>query len=387
MRKTLFVTDGAFPPSSGSSIILNNLASQFHPDNVVLAGEKSFGADLKAYTRPKYHVHRINHKFTFDRQGSRYGIWTQLFKVEKELEVLVLGHNVRQVIAVFPNEFYCFAAARVAKKMKLPFYCWFHNTFLDNRVGIFKLLAKKLQPYIFQQSNVVFTMSEGMNNFMQQRYQEFRDKFKPLLHGFEVPNMPTEVDVFISGKIKFLLNGNINESNKDSTERLCKAVLSNKKNELYVYTGTPLTTFKKMGVVGKNFYYNEFLPNFSDLVTKFKEFDVMLLPHGFVGGLSVAEYQTIFPTRTIPLLYSGKPILAHCPPKTSLSHFLETHQCAKLVTEKDVQTIEKAIDELCTDRKLREELVQNSFTVSKLFSAENTYRELLKITSGNIKFL
>lgn len=380
MRKTLFVTDGAFPPSSGSSVILNNLASQFDHDNVVLAGEKSFGADLNSYTVPKYHVHLIKHRFTFDRRGSRYGMWTQLFKVEKELEVLVLGHNVEQVIAVFPNEFYAFAAARVAKKLNLPFYSWFHNTYLDNRTGIFKELAKKVQPYIFQQSEIVFTMSESMNNFMKRTYKSSAEKFHPLLHGFDIPSIPKEIHVSISGKIQFLLTGNINESNRDSTERVCKAVLSSKNHELHVYTGTSSETFERMGVSGNNFHYHSFLPDFADLVAKFKDFDVMLLPHGFHGGLSPAEYETIFPTRTIPLLYSGKPILAHCPPNTSISQFLEKHQCAKLVMEIDSLVLKEAIADLCDDRALREQLVRNSYEASILFSSKKTYHNLEQLT-------
>jgi len=378
MKKVLFVCEGAFPPTSGTSIVLNNLISEFQSDSVMLAGEKSFGADISKWELPSYPIHIFDHNYTFDVKGSKYLIWTQLNKVVREIINIAKEFGASVIIGIYPSEFYCYAAAKAAKKLGIAFHCWFHNTYKDNRTGILLLAANYIQPFIFRNAGYIFTMSKGMNEYMSRNYGEYRSKFMPLLHGFDVPPVKEKVDIEIGSKVKFLLNGNINHSNSDATERLCKAVLNDQRYELHVYSGTKKETFTAMGITGNNFFHNTFLPKFEDLVAKFEEYDVMLLPHGFYGNLSKAEYETIFPTRTIPLLYSGKPILAHCPSDTNLYKFLSENECASVISQKDRDIIQKAITELVTDEILRATLVRNSMEKAQLFSSRTVARFLNK---------
>jgi hypothetical protein len=100
-----------------------------------------------------------------------------------------------------------------------------------------------------------------------------------------------------------------------------------------------------------------------------RQHDVLLLPHGFDGGYSEAEYATIFPTRTISYVVAGIPILAHSPPHAFLTQWLKENDCAEVVDEKSTMRISLALDRLIADEARRAQLVQNGYVAAQQFRA------------------
>ena len=113
--KILFVTDGAFPPTSGTSIIIDNLLKELPSDKVFLAGELSYKSKLEEWEKPSYPIHFFRHKFNYGR-GSKYSQWLVLPKVVKEIKEIIVKEKIDVVIGIFPNEFYVFAAYLAAKQ-------------------------------------------------------------------------------------------------------------------------------------------------------------------------------------------------------------------------------------------------------------------------------
>jgi glycosyltransferase involved in cell wall biosynthesis len=110
--------------------------------------------------------------------------------------------------------------------------------------------------------------------------------------------------------------------------------------------------------------------------------DVMLLPHGFTGPYHPVEYETIFPTKTIEYLISGRPILAHTPPGAFLTRFLRDHDCALVVDTPDHAAVLAAVQRLLTDAPLRARLVRNALKAAEQFQVKRVvaeFREVLKI--------
>jgi glycosyltransferase involved in cell wall biosynthesis len=379
-KNVLVVTWTAFPPTSGSGVVVSNLLSQFNPTKVVLAGEHTFGADIVKHDKPDYPFYLLKHPFHTGFKGSKYFKWLALRKVLRQLEQIIEKHQIEVVFGIFPDEFYTYAACRLAQRKKLPFYSWLHNTYLDNRTGILKMIASTIQPRIFNYSKRIFTMSQGMNDYYQEHYPEYKDKFVPLLHGFYTPDEAPAINTQINDPVKFMMTGNINHSNRDATERLAKAVLrQSPKNELHIFGGTPKSVWDNMGIIGRQVYLHGFVPQLQQLVDSFDQYDIMLLPHGFEGNLSEAEYLTIFPTRTIPLLYSGKPILAHVPADTAISIMLKNKSCAFLVTKKDDDILGSAIEQMIDSENLRDDLVRNALIAAKDYDVRNIVLSLKNI--------
>jgi len=384
-KKLLVVTTGAYPPVGGTSIVLNNILDRFNPSEIVLAGEQSYGTNLKDWTMPDYHVHFFRHSYIYGRRGSEYLKWLILPKIVKEFEQLIKDQKIDIVFGVFPGEFYVYAVYLAAKKLNKPFYTWWHNTYLDNRIGVLKILAKYIQAKLFNASKTIFTISEGMNNYLKNNYPDISNKLQPLLHGFEIPDRDINeisIDIEDKNKLRFLLTGNINHSNLDSTIRLVKTILNMKENHEVHYCGSSSKeNWLAMGIDHPNLFIHGFIP-FEDLIKKFSEVDIMLFTHGFGGKLTQAEYQTIFPTRTIPLLYSGKPILAHLPEDTSIHTFLNEFNCAEIVTTKNREDIVQSIEKLSSDKEYRKLLVSNAFVTVQKFDVNNTSKQLKDIINA-----
>ena len=106
---------------------------------------------------------------------------------------------------------------------------------------------------------------------------------------------------------------------------------------------------------------------------------MVLLPHIFqYPAAAHDEYRTIFPTKTIEYLISGRPILAHSPADSFLTQFLKENDCALVVDEPDVGMLRAAIERLRSDNELRDRLVRNALRTARMFQAPHVAAEFRK---------
>ena len=145
---------------------------------------------------------------------------------------------------------------------------------------------------------------------MQQEWQELypQHRFEPLVHttdevipGF-APLPRIDRDCVRLGYL-----GSINEANLDALRRIRDVVNAAENLELHIYSGAPGWLLQKEGLTGPRILHEQ--PADDVLLQKLAENDLLVLPHGLTGGWADIEYRTIFPTRTIPYLLSGRPIL------------------------------------------------------------------------------
>jgi len=174
-----------------------------------------------------------------------------------------------------------------------------------------------------------------------------------------------------------MFSGSLNQSCLDASLRLFKLIMANPNYELHVFT-KDINLLDHYNIKGENVTQYGFVP-WNEFLSKLPEFDIMLLPHGFEGGQTEAEYRTIFPTRTIPLLYSNRPILAHSPPHAFLTNFLKKHDCAEVVDTKDPQAIQAAIDRLIQNNERSSQLTKNALNTSAFFDIKRTGKKLKEI--------
>lgn len=295
------------------------------------------------------------------------------------METLAKAEKCTSILVVFPDEFYMNAAYKVSKKLNLPFYTWFHNTYLDNRTGLLKAVAKRLQPRFFNHARTNFVMSDGMNNYYKKAYPEL--SFTTLTHGFVIPEVEYQPFTPNQETVRFLFSGSISESCIDATVRQIKTIIKNPNYHVHLFTGNPMSEFEMHGISGDNVHHEGFV-TMEELTNAFKKFDIMLLPHGFDGKRTDVEYKTIFPTRTIPILYSNRPIFAHSPKGAFLTDFLRENDCAEIVDEKDENAINEAVNRLLTDDKRREQLVKNALKTAQIFDLRRVSQQLKNTIKG-----
>jgi glycosyltransferase involved in cell wall biosynthesis len=380
-EKTLLVSWGLPPLVAGSAVIVTNLARQFSPDEMILAGERPAQPPGEPDESLPHRTYYLMREWTWPRRGRRFVHWIRwawLPLAAWRLARIIRKEHCTAVLAVFPNEFYLAAAYIAASWTNTKLFPYFHNTYLENRRGASARFARWLQPRVFSAAETVFVMSDGMKRFYEPLYPETR--FVPLVHSFNEPldESPSSSDVHAPLRLAFV--GNLNDSNIDAMKRM--AELANRRSDctLTIYSGTSKWFFEKVGIALDRFTFTQ-LP-YDEITAALKQHDILLLPHGFEGGLSESEYRTIFPTRTLSCLLSGRPILAHSPPEAFLTQWIRQHDCAEIVDEPSTVKLEKALDQLVCDASRRRQLAQNALNAARQFRAPVVARRLREYLFG-----
>lgn len=290
------------------------------------------------------------------------------------------------ILVCFPDEYFLLTGWLISKNLNLPLYSYFHNTYTDNRTGISLQFGRWLQKNVFRDSVGIFTMSEGMNEYYCLKYPQIQYKLKILPHTFNVNNPLQSVNVQESSKtssppFRFVLIGTLNQSNMEASLRLVS--FFKKFSNLYhldIYSSSNEQLLKiKYGLdLNAPGVRHCGLVSQEQVDAVLQQYDACILTHGFTGQYTEVEYRTIFPTRTIPLLRSGKPILAHSPEGSFLNAFILKHDCAELVASKDESELRIAFEKVTIDNDRILELKRNQIAASNLFYGPDIALKLKK---------
>lgn len=295
--------------------------------------------------------------------------WLNFAKVVKKIENAIIDNNIEHIIGIFPDEIFINAAFKAAKKHNINFIPWFHNTYVENRTGIDNYIAKKVQRNVFS-SKCILVISDGLKEFYQQKYPS--NNFEVLRHFLPFPQMDFEKKI-PTQKITFFFVGTINDSNLDATRFFCDSIKGEPNIELRISSSVPESTLKNNGILNENVKYLGFV---EDLEKEYEKSDFMLLTHGFTGGFSETEYKTIFPTKTVEMLRSDRPIFAISPENTFLTQFLKEKDCSILITNKDKNDLLSRINEAHKDIENKSKIVSNAKSTFKVFSIKNAEASL-----------
>lgn len=377
MHKILLLIRVLPPKISGSVIVVENLARQFSPSEMIIAGgaDSSLDSSMENNTWQQQFVISTNIKnYKFLR------IWRYIeipFVLIRAIN-LIKHQKCTDIITVFPDETYLLIGYLAAKITKKNFYPYFHNLYLENKHKFRLLFADWLQPAVFRGAKCVFAMSEGMAEYLKEQYPNINCLTLP--HCINLPIPASISSSPLHSPLTFVMSGSISESCLDAAVRMSQAISQISGAILKILTPTPISYLRSVGMVFDD--KNVLMPLSShSYLEQIKEADIILLPHGLIGERTPEEYQTIFPTRLIEYLFAGLPILAHTPQGSYLTKFLLENQCAIVVDSPSIAELLLAIDKLRKSQELRIELVNNAAITARQFSAENVSTYLRQVVS------
>jgi len=366
MSERILLLSWTVPPeTSGSAVVVGNLAKQFTRDEMILTGERPVGRPGVAWRADWPRLVYSMMGWPPGQRGARWWRWLQLPWLVLRCLWLVWKYRCTAVLVVFPREEFLLVGYLAAAWSRAKLFPYFHNTYVENRRGLSLNFARWLQARVFTKASHVFVMSEGMVQLYRERYPQLRcsalpHSFNEALPDFAPPPEPRF-------PLRFVICGNINESCRDATVRVCQAIAQLDGAALTFLSGTATAFLQRLGVLRAGVRHETVSRD--QVVQRLREGDVVVLAHGLDGGMSAEEYRTIFPTRTIEYLICGRPILAHAPAECYLSRFLTEHDCALLVTEPSVAALRAAIERLRADPALRDRLVRNALRAAEMFQA------------------
>lgn len=361
--KTLVLSRSVPPSPAGTATIIGNLVKQFKRQEMLVLGAKGLNSPSISWSERWPTIRHVTFMPPSSWRGARYIRWLQwpwlfLFTL---LQVLLGAYDV--LLTVFSDDIYLLTGYLVSRLTKKPLYAYFHDVYLDSDSE--SRLAHWLEPRVFAHAKHVFVMSEALRAYYQPTY--LGQTITPLVHTFNEP-IPFDVSVpDVHLPLRLALLGNINVSNKDAVSRFAQLVSQRPDTYLTIYSGSRHSVLDSVGLCGER--VNKTLVSRDVLLDELVKADVLLLPHGFRGNISDDDIQTIFPTRTIEYLISGRPILAHAPAGCFLTRFLQAHGCALVVTEPSVAALAEALARLQEDGALRQRLVDRALQTAEQFQA------------------
>jgi len=384
-RRMLMTSYVVSPEISADAFVVNGLLSQFDPSEVIVAAER-----WPANTRDQTHLaagHRVcfvTTKWKWPKRGQRFVHWIRwalLPRTVYRLTGIARRERCQIVFANFPDAHLLMASYLLARLLRLEFFAFFHNTYRENRRGVGYWFASWLQRRVFSRAGAIFVMSEGMKKELTRLYPQV--EFHPLVHTFDgdVPSFEP-LPAIDRMRIRLGYMGSVSEANLDALRRICAMVNSVSDFTLNFYSPAASWHLHKEGLVGERIRHEK--PTDSELIDALRQNDILVLPHGLSGGLAPIEYQTIFPTRTIPYLLSGRPIVAHSAKGSFLSRWLKEHDCAEVVEDPDHETLRAVIYQLCDDPARREQLVRNALAAAEKFRAKSVVAKMKRIINRHI---
>lgn len=371
LRRVLVVSWGMPPTPAGSAVIVGNLARVFTRETMVLAGERPEKRVPEDWDADGPQLVTVESPWSRSGQGRHETRLLGVPWMTSRLTRLIRERGCTDVLAVYPDEAYLWAALNAGRRTGCRFYPYFHNTYLESRCGWRLRLARWLQPRVFQAARHVFVMSQGMVELYRNRYPDLAN-CSALVHSF-AEDVPPFADPLKLPDRPFVLSGNINPSCSDAARRLAEAVDRVPGVRLEFYTGQTQAELERLGVWSRGASCRRL--GRKELLKALRQAELLLLPHAFQTSISRFERETIFPTRTVEYLISGRPILAHTPPGAFLTRFLKEYDCALVVEEPDREAIRDGIERL-QDPELRARIVRNALRTASMFHVSNVSSHL-----------
>jgi glycosyltransferase involved in cell wall biosynthesis len=197
----------------------------------------------------------------------------------------------------------------------------------------------------------------------------------PLVHAFNEPIPVCDVLPPVGSPLRLAFCGNVNLSCEDAATRFGQAIAACNDVVVRIYSGTNPDYLRQIGLLPPGVSCEKLSRD--EIPSRLSKADILLLPHGFSDpGCAPEEFLTIFPTKTIEYLISGRPILAHSPAESYLTRFLIEHDCALVVDRPDVGALRAAIERLRNDGELRLRLVRNALLAARFFRGPRVAAEL-----------
>jgi glycosyltransferase involved in cell wall biosynthesis len=382
LRRTLVVSWVSPRAHTGSGVIVRNLLGCFTAAEAEVVSEYDREEDPALWTADLPPIHILNPFVGFVTRGRSTARWLTVRRMVREVKRIAREMRAERILTLFPDDYHLYIGYRCSKDVGIPLYTWFHNTYLDAKQGYRRILAHWLQPAVFRHSRLNMVMSDGMLDYMSRRYPGVR--FATLQHGFSIPQVDPDaiaqsVRLPISNPVKFCYSGNLNRSCEDATRRIVASLASRPAFELHVYSPTPREYWDRLGVDLSRVHFHASTSSLDGFAKILQSYDVLLLPLGITGSLPAAEYQTIFPTRTIPLLTSGRPILAHAPSDSFLARFLRERDCAFVADRADQQHLLAVIDGMLENPGGCRLKVRNAVRAAEYFDVNRVSKRLREL--------
>lgn len=376
----LTVVAPTFPPQvSGSAILLANLLSDYTGNVRAIAGYDYYAKSDLMFPPPcpvRYlALPRIRPRV--------YGGLTRRFptilcsSLQRSIRRVLAGSGTDVVLGTFPYDIYLVATFLVTRKLHLPFYAYMHDLWMENMPEgtAAAHFAEKWEPIILRESTRVLCMTEAMQKHYERRYRIRTDLLPHSISEQDYPQAPAGVRLSRMPKPTVLFVGAVTaQMNLDALKVLAAASeLLPQDYELLFCTSSDLASLNQMGIRSNRLQ--------AKYVSRVEVQRLQTEAHVLVAPLShencsMDEVRTVFSTKLLEYLISGRPILVFAPEGSYHAESARKHGWGYVVTENSPVALAAAIEELITNGDLAAKLVRGALQEARSRSAKQHAKRL-----------
>jgi len=281
------------------------------------------------------------------------------FGIQGSIRRKLVELGTTAVLGVFPQDDCLVATFLAARHLNLPFYAYMQDLWLENEIpdSARRRFAEKWEPVILKNATRVICMTEAAQRHYERIYQIKtsllphsipENEYADAPHSLCQPKMPNPTGVFMGGiNPKF---------NLDALRVLARASeLLPEKYQLVFATPAELSNLQRQGIHSSRLLVS-YVPRKN--VKKFlSEAHVLIVPLSH-KNCSIDEVNTLFSTKLLDYMLSGRPIIVFAPKGSYLADSAIKNGWAHVVTEDSPEAFAEGIVKVIEDERLAENLVQ-----------------------------
>jgi glycosyltransferase involved in cell wall biosynthesis len=310
------VVSQTFPPLvGGSPVLLANLLNSYPSDVLAVAGHSHYLRREQAFSPPCKTVYlRPPRIWLLERSYDR---------VIEHLSGLVrafIRHHVNRwepdvIMGAFPVVDFFVPGFQVAQELKIPFYAhmhdlWRENSPADSHRGI---LADQWEEIVLRQARRVLCMTESQQEHYRKRYALSCDLLPHTITPESLEAAPRRmVRPTLSGRTVLFVGNLSHHMNADALAVLAKASERLARDvELVFCTGSSIGELADLGISSSRL--RAMWVSQSEVRRLQSAAHVLVAPLSYKNG-SADEVRTVFSTKILEYLVSGRPIVVFAPP-------------------------------------------------------------------------
>jgi glycosyltransferase involved in cell wall biosynthesis len=376
----LTVVSKSFPPQvGGSSILLTNLLRNYPgPVNAVAGYSRSAKRD-SAFARPCPTVNLWQPRIAAPLYVRLRNAFPELvrYSLQRSLQRRFRQLGTTAVMATHPFPEFLTASFCAARALGLPFYAHMHDLWLDNVVpgSTMARFGARWEPVILRQATRVCCMTEAMQAHYEGLYGITTHLLPHTISDEDLAAAPTGIRPAKMAKPTVLFVGAIDyDFNLDALKILAKASeLLPPEYELLFCTPLELGSLKSLGI-GSSRLQARYVSR-SQVQQYQAEAHVLIAPLSH-KNCSENEVRTVFSTKLLEYLVSGRPIIAFGPRDSYHAVSARKTGWAHVVDRDSPQALADAIVRVVTDQALSAQLVQGALTEARARRASGHARRL-----------
>ncbi|HHE46135.1 MAG TPA: hypothetical protein ENL08_00335 [Bacteroidetes bacterium] len=245
-------------------------------------------------------------------------------------------------------------------------------------------MGRDVQERIFPGAERILVMSQGMADLYRRKYNLLST---PLVHSLPEP-IPADIQTETPDNTGFW-GGAVYDINDRSVVRISNALSSIRGYRLFIACNDNREQLVRRGLDESGFILKYITEREAYLDTLRRQaFLVLALNWPDETATHEDELSTIFPTKTVEYLASGRPILVHCPEDYFLARFFRDHECAEVVTERSIDAIGEAVLKLIADGEYAASLARKALKAAEMFRLERVagqFHDLVEETMHGLK--